>query len=444
MRLNYPRLFLLSLAFLGIQVLFAIYNAYVPVFLQSGRSDFIEDSPVDGGFGLGTTITGFIMTLDNLAAIFILPYIGALSDATVSRLGKRKPYILIGAPIAAVGFASIPFMLGMPLLAFMFAVIITILAIDVIRTPVISLMPDITPSPLRSQANGIINLMGGVGAVIAFLIGGALYRQSAISPFIFAGVVLFAGCMLVVALLPIPAEQRRTTRESGNLWQQVRRATQSQESNILHDIQAVRQDHEYSILFLLGATFCWFLAYSALTVFFTSFAIVSLGVPRGDEAQLLTFFALSIVVTAFPSGILGTRIGRKRVIWLGLSMFAVALLCIGVSSNLMLIRVLLVIGGAGWAFVVVNSFPMVLDCAPAERAERLGVYTGLYYLASQSAEVIGPVLVGGFLDLTGRNYRLIFVYTLVVLVAALILMSRVQRGESTVTPLRGSHESLEA
>ncbi|NOK63341.1 MAG: MFS transporter [Chloroflexi bacterium AL-W] len=443
MRLKYPRLLLLSLAFLGIQVLFAIYNAYVPVFLQSGRPDFIEDSPVLGGFALGTTVTGFIMTLDNLAAIFILPYIGALSDATVSRLGKRKPYILIGAPIAALGFASIPFMLGMPLFAFMLVVIITVLAIDVIRTPVISLMPDITPSPLRSQANGIINLMGGVGAVLAFLIGGVLYRQSTISPFIFGAIMLLIGCMLVVTFLPLPPEQRHTTKATDNLWQQVRRATQSKESNILHDLQAVRRDREYSILFLLGATFCWFLAYSALTVFFTSFAIVSLGVPRGDEAQLLTFFALSIVVAAFPGGILGTRIGRKRVIWIGLSLFALALLCIGVSSNLNIIRLLLVFGGVGWAFVVVNSFPMVLDCAPAERAERLGVYTGLYYLASQSAEIIGPVLVGGFLDLTGRNYRFIFVYAFVVLLAALILMTRVQRGESPVLPLSNTQKGVE-
>lgn len=198
MRLNYRRTFLLGFAFLGIQILFAIYNAYVPIFLQSGRPDFVEADPVPGGFGLGATLTGFIMTLDNLAAILILPYVGALSDITISRWGKRKPYIIIGAPLTAIAFAAIPLMLGASLPLFMLVVIIMILAVDVFRTPVISLMPDITPSPLRSQANGVINLMGGVGATIAFVIGGMLYSQSPAGPFFFAAAAMLVACMIVV------------------------------------------------------------------------------------------------------------------------------------------------------------------------------------------------------------------------------------------------------
>lgn len=426
MRLNYGRTFLLGFAFLGVQVMFSIYNAYVPIFLQSGRDDFVQSSPVAGGFALGATLTGFIMTIDNLAAILILPYIGALSDATAGRLGKRKPYILLGAPIAALGFAVIPLMLGRALPLFMLAIVLMVLAADVIRTPIISLMPDITPSPLRSQANGIINLMGGMGAVLAFLVGGALYRQSAGAPFFLGAVVLLAGCLLVVVALPVPA----TSGEGGGrLWDQIRAAARSQDSGFFRDLRAAALDGDRSLLYLLSAIFCWFLAYSALTVFFTSFATDSLRVERGQEAQLLTFFALSIVVFAFPAGLLGGRVGRKPVIMAGLAIFALALSVTGRLSDLNMIRGLLVLGGAGWALIVVNSLPMVLDSAPPDRPERLGAYTGLYYMASQSAEVAGPVLVGGFLDLTGRDYRLIFVYTLVVLVAALALMLPVRRGE---------------
>jgi Na+/melibiose symporter-like transporter len=427
MRLNYSRTFLLGCAFLGVQVLFSVYNAYVPIFLQSGRPDFAETGAITGGFGLSATLTGFVMTLDNLAAILILPYIGAISDATVSRLGKRKPYILLGAPIAALAFAAIPLMLGQPLPLFMAVVIVMVLAADVIRTPIISLMPDITPSPLRSQANGIINLMGGVGAVLAFAISGALYRQSSAAPFFFAAAALLVGCLLVIALVPVPVDP--DARGVGGLWGQIRAALQRQEGAIFDDLRAsVRDDR--SLVFLLAAIFSCFLAYSALTVFFTSFATVSLQVERGQESTLLAFFALAIVVFALPSGLIGARFGRRVAVVAGLTVFAITLAMIGGSADLGIIRALLVLAGFAWAIAAVNLLPMVLDSAPTGQIERLGVYTGLYYLASQSAEVVGPVLVGAFLDATGRDYRLMFVYTPLALLVAIALMLRVRRGEA--------------
>ncbi|MCG8348457.1 MAG: MFS transporter [Chloroflexales bacterium] len=426
MRLNYLQTFLLGFAFLGIQALFAVYNAYVPIFLQSGRLDFVEINPVAGGFGLNATLTGFIMTLDNLAAILILPYIGALSDVTVSRWGKRKPYIIAGAPLAVLAFAGIPFMLGLPLSLFMLVVVIFILAVDIFRTPVISLMPDITPSPLRSQANGIINLMGGLGATLAFVIGGVLYSMSPTGPFLFGSITTLIACAIVVFFVSVPREPDEV-RTPGSLWQRVREAARNQEGgSIGQDIRTVISDRDRSVLLLLGAIFFWFLAYSALTVFFTSFATVSLGVARGQEALLLAFFSLTIVLFALPAGVIGARIGRKRSILLGLAIFTVALSAISALSNLNLIRFMLILSGIGWAMIVVNSLPMIFDSAPLGR---IGAYTGLYYVASQSAEVIGPVLVGGVLDLLDSNYRTMFIYAPLMLIIAMTLMIKVQRGE---------------
>jgi MFS family permease len=345
----------------------------------------------------------------------------------VSRLGKRKPYILLGAPIAALAFAAIPLMLGQALPLFMAVVIVMVLAVDVIRTPIISLMPDITPSPLRSQANGIINLMGGLGAVLAFVAGGALYRQSSASPFFFGAAALLLGCLLVIALVPVPVD--RDARGIGGLWGQIRAALQRREGAVFDDLRTgLRADP--SLLFLLTAIFSCFLAYSALTVFFTSFATVSLRVERGQESTLLAYFALAIVVFALPGGLIGARFGRRIAVVTGLTVFAIALALIGGVTDLGIIRALLVLAGFAWAIAAVNLLPMVLDSAPEGQMERLGVYTGLYYLASQSAEVIGPVLVGGFLDATGRDYRLMFVYTPVALLVALALMVRVRRGEA--------------
>jgi MFS family permease len=199
-------------------------------------------------------------------------------------------------------------------------------------------------------------------------------------------------------------------------------------------VLATSEGGDRSLSALLGAIFCLFLSYSALTVFFTSFAVDSLHVQRGQESQLLTFFALAIVVFALPSGLIGARVGRRRAMLGGVLVKAVALTSIGLAANLTLIRILLVLAGIGWALIVVNALPMVLDSTPPARSEQIGVATGIYFLATQAAEVIGPVLVGAFLDFTGRNYRLIFVYTLIMLAGALAFLLIVRRGEASPAP----------
>jgi len=186
-RLDYKKTFLLGFGFLGVSLLWLLYNSYVPIFLQAGNPAFENQGTMTVGFGLSAAMAGLIMTLDNIAAFFIQPVIGVLSDRTRTRFGRRMPYILIGVPVAAIAFALIPVavnqippelsgqidQLGGQLAFFMVAIGVMLLAMATFRTPVIALMPDITPSPLRSKANGVINLMGGVGALLATF-GGAV------------------------------------------------------------------------------------------------------------------------------------------------------------------------------------------------------------------------------------------------------------------------------
>jgi maltose/moltooligosaccharide transporter len=431
MHLNYPRTFLLSLAFFGLQVLFSVYNAYMPIFLQSGREDFIQATPISGGFGLSAATTGFVMSLENLAAILILPFIGALSDSTASRLGRRKPFLLFGAPITALAFAALPLMLGQPLPLFLAVALVFIVAVDVIRTPLIALMPDVTPSPLRSQANGVVNLMGGVGGVLAFVVGGSLYRSSTAGPFWFGALCLVVGCFLVIALLPVPSSLG-IEQPPGGFGGRLRMALSAGEQSAIGELRLISREKDRSTLLLLGAIFCVFLTYGALTVFFTSFATDTLRVPRGTEAQLLTWFALTIVVLALPAGLAGARFGRRNAMFVGAIIMSVALAGIGLSANLLIIRMLLVLAGAGWALIGVNALPMVLDCAPPMSIERAGVYTGIYFIATQAADVLGPTLVGLLIDLGGGNYRLMFAYVIVALVVAGILLLRVRRGEPEI------------
>jgi Na+/melibiose symporter-like transporter len=409
MKFRYGMTWVLGFGLLGITLLWAIYNAYVPIFLQAGRSDFSAGAGVRG-FGLGPGITGFIMTLDNLAGLLILPYIGALSDRTRTKWGRRRPFILGGAPIAAIAFAAIPYTLGLALPLFMAAILITLLAMDIFRTPVIALMPDLTPPTYRSPANGIINVMGGVGGVLALLGGGWLFRQSPAAPFLFGALGMLVASLVVVAVVREPAQPEIAEEAPG----------------ILSSLRSVLQDRDRSALLLLGAIFCWFLGYTAIEVFFTSFAVNALRLDSGQATMLQAWFPLSILIGAIPAGFLGARFGRRRTILAGLLLFALLLASVYTLHAVSLVRVILILAGLAWSVVLVNSLPMVLDCAPPNRD---GVYTGLYYLAFQLGAVVGPVMAGLVLARTGNNYRILFLYAPLTVVLALALMLVVRRGE---------------
>ena len=185
-KFNYGKIFLLGFGFFGVSVIWATYNAYVPIFLE-------------GKFGLEPAMIGFFMTLDNIAAFLIQPSVGAFSDRLKTRIGRRMPFILIGAPIAAIAFGLIPIVSILPL--FVLCTSTLLISMALWRTPVVALMPDITPSRFRSQANGVINFMGGVGSIIAFLIGANLYDKNPNYPFWLVSELVIFSSLLVFAII---------------------------------------------------------------------------------------------------------------------------------------------------------------------------------------------------------------------------------------------------
>jgi len=404
----YYRIWVLGFGFLGVSLLWSVYNDFVPVLLQAGRADFSRGAGV-GGFALPVATTGLVMGLDNLAAIFILPWIGAVSDRTRTRWGRRKPFIAVGAPLAALAFASIPFLLGQPLALFMAAVIGTLLAMDLFRTPVVALMPDLTPPRLRSPANGIINFMGGLGAVVATLVGGALFGISPVAPFLLgAGGMLAAQCILLA-----------TVREPA-----VPEAPEEAPPGLLASLRVVVTARDRSALLLLGAICAWFLGQSALDTWFTSFAVDRFGLDAGRATALKGNFAVALLVSALPCGLIGARLGRRQAIMLGLLLFAGVLGAGYFAPDPAWLRPVLITSGFAWMLVVVNSLPLVLDFAPPGRE---GSYTGLYYLASQTAAFAGPVISGGLFQALGNDYRLLFAYSPAALILALMLMAGIRR-----------------
>jgi Na+/melibiose symporter-like transporter len=423
-RLNYGKTFLLGFGFFGVSVIWGVYNAFVPIFLSEK-------------FDLSPALIGFFMTLDNIAALFIQPPVGAWSDKLRSPLGRRIPFILVGAPITAVAFGLIPIAAVLPL--FVACTSTLLLSAALWRTPVVALMPDITPSEFRSQANGIINFMGGVGTIIALQTGGMLYKMSPNFPFwLGSGLVLLAA-LIVYLFIEEPKEYETTEEQPG----------------MFASLKEVISDPDKSGFRILLAIFFWFIGFSAVETFFTLYAKNHLGLNEGDGATLLSVLPLFFVLAAIPSGYIAGKLGRKTTISIGLVTITIMLVLLyitpaealltgiaplplvgiplveGGARMLTLAGVLLILGGIGWAFININSLPMIVDLTSAAR---IGTFTGLYYLFSTLSAIVGPNMNGWAVQLTDGNYNIIMLIAPFFMLTALGLMMGVKKGEAVASP----------
>ena len=412
MRLNYGKTFLLGFGFFSTSLIWATYNAFVPLFLANK-------------FGLDVRWIGFFMTLDNIAALFIQPPVGAWSDRLRTPIGRRMPFILIGAPLAAGAFSLIPLASVLPL--FSACTISMLLSMAFWRTPVVALMPDITPSPFRSQANGIINLMGGLGSIIATLGGAVLFRMNPAYPFWLGAVLSVLAVVLLFLVIKEPKEYETTIQERPDLWRA---------------FLTVLQDQDKSALRILAAIFSWFVAYNAIEAFFTLYAQNHLGLEGSSGAQLLGHLSLLFVLFALPAGYIGARLGRRRTIMTGIVLMTLLMLLMFVLPKALLIipiakvfglgqiysiSFILFLAGASWSLINVNSLPMVVDMTDDLH---IGTYTGLYYAFSTIAAIAGPNINSWIIALTGNNYGYIMIVSPLFMAAAFVMMMGVQRGEA--------------
>ncbi|MFN6991527.1 MAG: SLC45 family MFS transporter [Fervidobacterium sp.] len=416
---SFKNLLLLGFGFFGISLVWPLYNSYVPIFLKD--------------FKLSSTAVGFVMTIDNIFAIFMLPIIGVLSDQTRTRFGRRMPYILIGAPLAALTFALIPVTRTVQLLWLMMLNIIFMnFFMALFRSPVIALMPDITPSEYRSQANGVINFMGGLGALIAFFAGKPLYDKSFSLPFYVGAVILLISQLLVV--LFIREDEKYKVKRTDKLTKKltVEGVYSKTFTELKENLRDVFYSKEKSLLMMLLSIFFWFIGYNALETFFTSFAKFSLGIKESTGALVLGFFSLTFMLFAIPAGFIGAKIGRKRAMQIGLIM-VITILTIAFFSGILLNDVnvltklyflLFAFGGFGWAVVNVNSLPTIVDMT---EEEKVGGYTGLYYFFSMAANIIAPPLAGIFIDNIG--YSTLFAVSITFLTIAFMTLQYVKRGD---------------
>ncbi|QNF29840.1 SLC45 family MFS transporter [Metabacillus elymi] len=381
---------LLGFGFFSISLGWALYNGFVPFFLN----DYLTS----------TALIGFLMTIDNYFALFLQPYIGNRSDRTNTRFGRRMPYLLFGIPIAALFFALIPFHFNLITLV-MFMICMN-LSMALFRSPTIALMPDITPETNRTKANGIINFMGGCGAILALSVGSVLFSIEEFLPFLAVSFLFLVSLWVIF----INIKENRDTIPHAN--------TSAPKISYKNELTS-------QTVFLLAAIFFWFIAIQGMEALFTLYGVNELGLSKSSSAFSLAFFSLSFVVFAIPSGLLGAKYGKKNMIVTGILGLVFIFLLLNWVESVFFLRSILFVGGIFWAFININAYPFIVSTG-SELS--YGTRTGLYYLVSSIAAIISPPILGLLVDFFG--FGLLFFAAAGSMLLALICMLKVNKTES--------------
>lgn len=436
-KLNYGRTFLIGLAFLSISSFWQVYDNIIPLMLKNT-------------FGLGETVTGVVMALDNLLAIFLLPIFGSISDKVDTKLGKRTPFIITGTVLAVIFLLLLPVAdqaKNLPL--FVGALFGVLISMGIYRSPAVALMPDLTPNRLRSRANAVINLLGAVGGVyslimIKLLVGGGLtpnYEPLFISV---AAVMIVAVLVLVLTIrekkiaAQVAAEEAMESIEAGEkpdspaaeteqeeeFWENWEEGSDS-EGKAEKKGTVLAPEVKHSMRFMLISIFLWFAAYNAVTTAFSRYTVEVWKLENSGFADCLMVATVAAIISYIPIGQISSRFGRKKTIMGGVILMAACYFAaIFVMEYTPVINVAFALIGVAWAAINVNSYPMIV--AMSEGAD-IGKFTGTYYTFSMAAQIMTPILSGYLLEKV--SYRTLFPYAMIFSLLAFLTMTQVRHGD---------------
>ncbi len=433
MKLNTKQTIRIGFAFLSICAFWQMYNGIIPLILKTT-------------FHMNETVTGVIMAADNVLGLLLLPLFGGLSDRCTSKMGRRKPFILFGTIAAVVLMLLLPLVdnsyflnptVGKEIL-FVGILGALLVAMGTYRSPAVALMPDLTPKPLRSQGNAIINLMGALGGILYLIISSVLYSKSRTENLehvnyfllflIVAGIMLVALCIVCMTVDEVTLGKEVQKIEAQHPEWNLAEETEDGKEELPEDVKR-------SLAFLLCSVALWFIAYNALETWFTTFANVEWGMALGSANMCLTVATGGAILTYVPSGVLAGKIGRKKTILIGVLMMAVSFVISFIfylgfhgefgGRETILFYVILFVIGMGWAFINVNSLPMVIEMC---KGSDVGKFTGYYYTFSMTAQIVTPILAGALLRYVG--YWIFFPYAFVFMILAFVTMQFVKHGDS--------------
>ena len=418
MKLNNRRTVLIGFAFLSICAFWQLYDTVIPLILRDT-------------FRIGDARAGQIMALDNVLALFLLPWFGRLSDRCNSRMGRRMPFIVFGT-IAAVALMLV--LTAMDALgrfpAFFTVLLLLLVAMGTYRSPAVALMPDVTPKPLRSKANAIINLMGALGGVFALAVirllpaaaEGArvnyLPAFTAVAALMALSVALVASRVSERALrAEMPPEPEEETAPGGRLPRELRT----------------------SLILILCSVALWYMGYNAVTTAYSKYFTRKWGDLSG-AASCLMIATAGAVVSYIPVGMLSSKVGRKKMILLGVCVLTACFALAGtVQTFSPLVYALFVLIGFAWAAINVNSYPMVVEIS---QSGDVGKYTGYYYTFSMAAQIVTPIASGWLLEHVG--YHTLFPYAAAMTGAAFFTMLFVRHGDSRPEAAKSVLEHFDA
>ncbi len=432
MKLNTTRTVLVGFAFLSICAFWQMYDNLVPLILTNT-------------FHVNEEISGILMASDNVLALVLLPLFGGLSDKCKSSLGRRRPFILVGTLVAVALMMGLPLIADsyyatpstFKLVAFVVLLGLLLIAMGTYRSPAVALMPDVTPKPLRSKANAIINLMGAIGGVIYLIITTFLYKTHSDSYvsyfplFLIVGGIMLAALAVVMFFVNEPklvAQQKEYERLHPE--EDLTEATEEGGEELPKSVKT-------SLAFLLVSIALWFIAYNGITTWFTVYAQNMWHMSLGQANQCLTVATVGAIVSYIPVGNIASKLGRKKTIRFGTvllsSCFAMGFVYTLVSDQFSpILNVLFALVGLAWAAINVNSLPMVVEMC---KGSEVGKFTGLYYTFSMTAQIATPVIAGFLLRNIG--YKTLFPYAAIFAAASCVTMGFVRHGDNKVEVKKG-------
>ena len=482
MKLNYKRTILVGFAFFLISAFWQAYDAIVPLALTNH-------------FGLPQSISGIVMSVDNILAVFMLPIFGAISDKVMTRFGRRTPFIVIGAVAAIISFISLTFIdsyqlkavldaglneqyellaeqlkaanltlkeagqLGntalveatqktiesinlqidgiieqtlditlnniWPMIAFIGVLLVTLISMATFRSPAVALMPDVTIKPLRSKGNAIINLMGTAGGILVLVLGmvfktsGNKYMQYT------AYVAAVCGIMLLGLVIFISTVRER--KWAAEMEEQTKALGIEEKNDSPSDGNRSLSKPEFkSLMLILASVALWYIGYNSIT---SKYSVYATNILFFDFNMTLIIAQAAAVVAYIPVGIIASKIGRRKAILAGITMLATAFFVgnfINFDSPEFIMYPVFILAGIGWATINVNSFPMVVELA---KGGEVGKYTGYYYTASMSAQIVAPILSGFLYDIFGMRL-MFFAFGTLFVVLSFVTMFFVRHGDS--------------
>ena len=410
MKLDHKRTVLVGLAFLSICAFWQMYDNIIPLILTNT-------------FHLDETISGAIMAADNVLALFLLPFFGALSDRTSTKTGRRMPFILGGTAAAVILMNLLPlFDNGYAngastgkLAMFVVTLGLLLVAMGTYRSPAVALMPDVTPKPLRSRANAIINLMGAVGG-ISYLIVAALMAVS------------------VIVLYFTTNEPKLAAAEKEYEAEHPEQQLVEEEPDGSEELP---KEVKRSLVMLLNSIALWYIGYNGVTTWWTTYVGRVMGQGLGGASTCLLVATGGAIVSYIPVGQLASKIGRKKTIQGGVILLAVCFasayfLTTHYQSINAVMFVVFALVGLAWAAINVNSLPMVVEMC---KGSDIGKFTGYYYTFSMAAQVVTPILAGTLLK--HISYSVLFPYAAFFVACSFVTMCFVRHGDCKVEAKAG-------